>query len=193
VAEPWVSIDDVAEHLGVTKLSVYRWIDKQSLPATKVGKLWKLKLSEVEAWMRDHNGNSNGESKSRASDPDADRKAPRGVVLVVDDDEMVRASVAEFLEDQGYQVFVAGDGVEALKALEEAPKPDLILLDLKMPNLDGWAFREEQLRNPILAAVPVIVVTAVSKASLDGVTAVLCKPLRLPVLAKAIESLLEEP
>jgi excisionase family DNA binding protein len=190
VAEPWVSIDDVAEHLGVTKLSIYRWIDKQSLPATKVGKLWKLKLSEVEAWMRDHNGN--GDGKPRPSDRDADRKATRGVVLVVDDDEMVRASVAEFLEDRGYQVVIAADGVEALKALVESPKPDLILLDLKMPNLDGWAFREEQLRNPNLAAVPVIVVTAVSKASLDGVTAVLCKPLRLPVLAKAIESLLEE-
>lgn len=196
MAEPWVSIDDVAEHLGVTKLSVYRWIDKQSLPATKVGKLWKLKLSEVEAWMRDHNGHgnsdSNGDSKSHPSDRNADRGAKRGVVLVVDDDEMVRASVAEFLEDHGYQVVVAGDGAEALKALAESPKPDLILLDLKMPNLDGWAFREEQLRNPNLAAVPVIVVTAVSKASLDGVTAVLCKPLRLPVLAKAIESLLEE-
>ncbi len=186
MAEHWVSIDDVAEHLGVTKLSVYRWIEKRSLPATKVGKLWKLKLSEVEAWMRDRNG------KSPVRDRADDSTATRGVVLVVDDDEMVRASVAEFLEDQGYRVVVANDGVEALKTLTESPKPDLILLDLKMPNLDGWGFREEQLRNPNLAAVPVIVVTAVSKASLDGVTAVLCKPLRLPMLAKTIESLLEE-
>jgi excisionase family DNA binding protein len=188
-----VSIDAVAEHLGVTKLSIYRWIDKHSLPATKIGKLWKLKLSEVEAWMRDRDRDSNGGGKSLAHDRSADRTKARGVVLIVDDDELVRASVAEFLEDRGYQVVVAGDGVEALKALRApSPKPDLILLDLKMPNLDGWGFREEQLRNPSLAAVPVIVVTAVSKASLDGVTAVLCKPLRLPVLAKAIESLLEE-
>ena len=188
MAEPWVSIDDVAEHLGVTKLSVYRWIEKRSLPATKVGKLWKLKLSEVEAWMRDRAGNG----KAPGSDRTADSTAPRGVVLVVDDDAMVRASVAEFLEDHGYRVVVASDGVEALKTLTESPKPDLILLDLKMPNLDGWGFRDEQLKNPSLAAVPVIVVTAVSKASLDGVTAVLCKPLRLPMLAKTIESLLEE-
>jgi excisionase family DNA binding protein len=189
-----VSIDDVAEHLGVTKLSIYRWIDKHRLPATKVGKLWKLKLSEVDGWMRDRNGDAGAHDNapSRPSDGDAYRTQARGVVLVVDDDAMVRASVAEFLEDQGYQVLVVNDGVEALRALAEAPQPDLILLDLKMPNLDGWGFREEQLRNPRLADVPVIVVTAVSKASLEGVTAVLCKPLRLPVLAKAIESLLED-
>jgi excisionase family DNA binding protein len=51
-AEPWVSVDDVASHVGVTKDSVYRWIDAKGLPAHRVGKLWKFKLSEVDEWVR---------------------------------------------------------------------------------------------------------------------------------------------
>jgi len=50
-AERWVSVDDVAAHLGVTKDSIYRWIDKRGLPARKLGRLWKFKLSEVDAWV----------------------------------------------------------------------------------------------------------------------------------------------
>jgi excisionase family DNA binding protein len=52
MAEPWVSVEDVAAHLGVAKDSVYRWIDAKGLPAHKIGKLWKFKLSEVDAWVR---------------------------------------------------------------------------------------------------------------------------------------------
>lgn len=50
--EPWVSVDDVSKHLGVAKDSVYRWIDHKALPAHKIGRLWKFKLSEVDDWVR---------------------------------------------------------------------------------------------------------------------------------------------
>jgi excisionase family DNA binding protein len=50
--EPWSSVEDVAKHLGVAKDSVYRWIDARSLPAHKIGRLWKFKLSEVDDWVR---------------------------------------------------------------------------------------------------------------------------------------------
>ena len=50
--DPWVSVDDVASHLGVAKDTVYRWIEKKQLPAHKVGRLWKFKLSEVDDWVR---------------------------------------------------------------------------------------------------------------------------------------------
>jgi excisionase family DNA binding protein len=49
--EPWVSVQDVAKHLGVAKDSVYRWIETRSLPARKIGRLWKFRLSEVDAWV----------------------------------------------------------------------------------------------------------------------------------------------
>jgi len=51
-AEPWVSVDELAKHLGVTKDSVYRWIERRGLPARKIGKLWKFKISEVDQWVR---------------------------------------------------------------------------------------------------------------------------------------------
>lgn len=49
--EHWVSVDEVAEHLGVAKDSVYRWIEAKGLPAHKLGRLWKFKLSEVDEWV----------------------------------------------------------------------------------------------------------------------------------------------
>lgn len=50
-AEPWVSVEDVAKHLGVAKDSIYRWIDTKGLPAKRIGRLWKFKLSEVDDWV----------------------------------------------------------------------------------------------------------------------------------------------
>jgi excisionase family DNA binding protein len=175
--EPWVSIDDVAAHLGVTKLSIYRWIESRGLPATKLGKLWKLKLSEVEDWMRTQ------------SSPAERSAAQRRRVMVIDDDDHLRTTIADSLHDQGYLVSLAQDGREALH-LAEAEPPDLILLDLQLPHLDGFGFREAQRHNYLLAQVPVVVITADATASLEGVALVLRKPFRLPVLLSAIESLL---
>ncbi|WP_444962857.1 helix-turn-helix domain-containing protein [Nocardiopsis sp. M1B1] len=52
MAEPWLSADDIAAHLGVTKDTVYAWIVKKTMPAHKVGRLWKFKASEVDDWVR---------------------------------------------------------------------------------------------------------------------------------------------
>lgn len=52
IAEPWVSVEDAAKHLGVAKDSVYRWIDSKGLPAHKIGRLWKFKLSAIDKWVR---------------------------------------------------------------------------------------------------------------------------------------------
>lgn len=51
MTEPWASVDEVAKHLGVAKDSIYRWIERRGLPAHKIGRLWKFKLSEVDAWV----------------------------------------------------------------------------------------------------------------------------------------------
>jgi excisionase family DNA binding protein len=50
--EPWVSVDEVATHLGVAKDTVYRWIDAKRLPAERIGRLWKFKLSDVDEWVK---------------------------------------------------------------------------------------------------------------------------------------------
>lgn len=52
MAEPWVSVEDIAKHLGVGKDSVYRWIENRGLPAHKIGRLWKFRVSEVDDWVR---------------------------------------------------------------------------------------------------------------------------------------------
>ena len=66
--DPWVSVDDVARHLGVAKDTVYRWIERRQLPAHKVGRLWKFKLSEVDDWVRTggaSEGPADGKGKAR--------------------------------------------------------------------------------------------------------------------------------
>lgn len=50
--EKWISIEEIAEHLDVSKDTIYRWIAKKKMPATKIGRQWKFKLSEVENWVR---------------------------------------------------------------------------------------------------------------------------------------------
>lgn len=50
--EPWLSVDQMAEHLGVRRDSIYRWIERKGLPAHRVGRLWKFKASEVDDWVR---------------------------------------------------------------------------------------------------------------------------------------------
>ena len=52
MTEPWISVDKIAEHLGVTRDSIYRWIDRKGLPAHRVGRLWKFQASEVDEWVR---------------------------------------------------------------------------------------------------------------------------------------------
>ena len=72
-AEPWVSVDAVADHLGVAKDSVYRWIDTKGLPAHRIGKLWKFKLSEVDDWVR-ADGASEARTRAKAMRRPAKRK-----------------------------------------------------------------------------------------------------------------------
>jgi excisionase family DNA binding protein len=62
MAEAWVSVETVANHLGVARESVYRWIEARALPAHRVGRLWKFKLSEIDDWIR-AGGAAEGTSK----------------------------------------------------------------------------------------------------------------------------------
>jgi excisionase family DNA binding protein len=52
-AEPWVSVEGIALHLGVSKETIYRWLERKRIPAHRIGKLWKFKTSEVDGWIRD--------------------------------------------------------------------------------------------------------------------------------------------
>ena len=67
VEERWVGVDGVAQHLGVAKDSVYRWIDERGLPAHRVGRLFRFKLSEVDAWVRQGNQSARPMPKKRSA------------------------------------------------------------------------------------------------------------------------------
>jgi CheY-like chemotaxis protein len=81
-------------------------------------------------------------------------------ILIVDDDNDVRNALSELLEEEGFSVEGAPNGREALARLRGGAHPAVILLDLMMPGMDGWDFRSEQMRDPQLAAVPVVIVSA---------------------------------
>jgi len=81
-------------------------------------------------------------------------------LLVVDDDVELCESVADALTDAGYDAVTAGDGARALSLSHEAQAPQLILLDLMMPDMNGWEFREQQLRDHTVKDIPVVVMTA---------------------------------
>ncbi len=112
-------------------------------------------------------------------------------ILVVEDDPALRDALTEILEERGYQVDSAGNGRQALDTLGATPTPSAILLDLAMPVMDGWAFRAAQQRDPRLARIPTIVLSATLHAegrSFDGPApaAAFAKPFDLNRLLEAL-------
>ena len=85
-------------------------------------------------------------------------------VLLVDDEADMRDTLADILQDLGYEVATAANGREALRRLESEPAPSVILLDLMMPVMDGWTFRNEQARRPGVSEIPVWVFSATGDA-----------------------------
>jgi CheY-like chemotaxis protein len=114
-------------------------------------------------------------------------------ILVIEDDVDILRAVVQVLEDEGHTVRAAENGRAALALLRapDAGLPCVILLDLMMPVMDGWAFRAEQLRDPALAHIPVIVLTAdgnaAEKAALMNGAGALRKPVELLTLLAAIQ------
>ena len=102
---------------------------------------------------------------SRRLDPreTRDDAAPR--ILVIEDDIDLGETVCEILKMSGYRAAHATDGLVALQMLGEGGLYDLILLDLMMPRMDGWAFRQAQLRDEKFKNIPVVVLSAVGEIS----------------------------
>jgi CheY-like chemotaxis protein len=100
-------------------------------------------------------------------------------VLIVEDDEDLRDMMAQMLTIEGFDAATAANGREALDYLHSTGKPNVILLDLMMPVMDGWEFRRQQKADPELAPVPVIVLSALDppRAATVDADAFLKKPL----------------
>jgi DNA-binding response OmpR family regulator len=111
-------------------------------------------------------------------------------VIVVEDDADIRQVISEALDDEGYQVTGATDGVSALRLVAEQP-PDIAIVDLMMPQLDGLGFLAECRADPRCASMRVIVISAATSARLDGlqVEAVITKPFDLNALVDTVASI----
>jgi signal transduction histidine kinase len=125
---------------------------------------------------------------------DRETRASGRTLLVVEDDADIREALAGLLAMEGFQVNGCSNGREALDWLRVSPKPDLILLDLMMPVMDGWQFRVVQKDDPELATIPVLALSADStaKAAAIDAEAYLKKPVDYDTLVETIDRLLVE-
>lgn len=112
-------------------------------------------------------------------------------ILVVEDDNSIRELLVELLQSEGYEVAAAVNGLEGIKYLQANGNPDLILIDLMMPIMDGYTFRTEQMKNTEWSKVPVVVMSAEANAKEKmknfGITAFLSKPVELDTILKTVE------
>lgn len=109
-------------------------------------------------------------------------------VLVVDDEREIRDAIAEVLRDEGYDVVSAADGREALARLREI-RPSLVLLDLMMPGMNGWEFRAEQMGDPDVSSIPVIIVSALGDDATLKAQSAIEKPFDLARLLAEVKRL----
>ena len=112
-------------------------------------------------------------------------------LLLVEDNEVVGEGLTVVLRRAGYAVALAGNGQEALSALRGGVRPDLILLDMLVPVVDGWRFLEQRRREPALAAIPVVLLTGLGVASPEwaislGAAGLLRKPVATEELLREV-------
>src|SRR6266566_3383089 len=138
----WLTLGQAARFLGVAQSTIRKWSDQGRVPAFYTpGGHRRYRRSDLEAFL-DRSG-PGGRSKSGP------------LVLLVDDDEKVRELVRVNLEFEGYTVREAGSADEGLTAIAEA-KPDLVLLDVMMPHVDGWEMLRQIQDQYGAGAIPVV-------------------------------------
>src|ERR1700687_1049536 len=190
--ETFLTTEEVLEYLQVNLRTVYRLIKAGKIPAVRVGRQWRFRKRDIDAWL--HSQRPRGGSHpapSAAARPATGTARPR--VLVVDDEASIRDLLAKTLALAEYDVDVAPDGRSALGGMRLYPY-DLVIADLKMPGMDGLTVIREAKRYK--ADLPVIIITGFSTESSAieavnlGVAGYLTKPFRVPqVLAAAAKAL----
>ena len=189
IDETFLTTEEVLEYLQVNLRTVYRLIKAGKIPAVRVGRQWRFRKRDIDAWL--DNQRPRGVTRPASSAPA--RAAARPRVLVVDDEESIRDLLAKTLALAEYDVDVAADGRSALERLRTSPC-DLLIVDLKMPGVDGLTVIREARRDK--ADLPVLIITGYSSETSAieavnlGVAGYLRKPFRVPqVLTAAAKAL----
>jgi signal transduction histidine kinase len=138
--------------------------------------------------------NLNDEHPGALIAPKTQHFPTRDRILVVENEELLRNSLVQLLVERGYEVLSADNGSEALRLLHAGPTPDLIVLDLRMPVMDGWQFRAIQKDDPHLGIIPVLAMSADTspKAAAISAQGYLRKPFDSKDLLAAVERVLTE-
>ncbi len=191
--EVFLTTEEVLEYLQVNLRTVYRLIKAGKIPAVRVGRQWRFRKRDIDAWL-DSQRSRSSETLGGAPQASGSRDA-RQRVLVVDDEASIRDLLAKTLALAEYEVDTAPDGSAALDRLREGRSAyNLVIADLRMPGMDGLTLiREVKQINPNL---PIIIITGFSTESSAieavnlGVAGYLTKPFRVPqVLAAAAKAL----
>src|SRR5437870_8209602 len=190
--ETFLTTEEVLEYLQVNLRTVYRLIKAGKIPAVRVGRQWRFRKRDIDAWL-DSQRPRGGSRPAPAPAPRPAAGATRPRILVVDDEASIRDLLAKTLALAEYDVDVAPDGRSALERMRLYPY-DLLIADLKMPGMDGLTVIREAKRYK--GDLPVIIITGFSTESSAieavnlGVAGYLTKPFRVPqVLAAAAKAL----
>ena len=188
--EVFLTTEEVLEYLQVNLRTVYRLIKAGKIPAVRVGRQWRFRKRDIDAWLDSQRTQSGGGAAAAAAP--ATRQG-RARVLVVDDEASIRDLLSKTLALAEYDVDTAADASTALGRVRAA-EYDLLIADLRMPGMDGLTLIRQVKR--IRAELPVIIITGFSTESSAieavnlGVAGYLRKPFRVPeVLAAAAKAL----
>lgn len=189
--EIFLTTEEVLEYLQVNLRTVYRLIKAGKIPAVRVGRQWRFRKRDIDAWLDAQRPRGERAPIAPADRPGRSSDRPR--VLVVDDEASIRELLSKTLALAEYDVDTAPDGRAAIERLRLGHY-DLLIADLKMPGLDGLSLIREAKR--LKADLPVIIITGFSTESSAieavnlGVAGYLTKPFRVPqVLAAAARAL----
>lgn len=190
--EIFLTTEEVLEYLQVNLRTVYRLIKAGKIPAVRVGRQWRFRKRDIDAWLDTQRPGGERMPAVPVSGKPQTRDG-RSRVLVVDDESSIRELLAKTLALAEYDVDTAPDGRAALERLRLGHY-DLLIADLKMPGMDGLTLIREAKR--LKADIPVIIITGFSTESSAieavnlGVAGYLTKPFRVPqVLAAAARAL----
>jgi excisionase family DNA binding protein len=191
--ESFLTTEEVLEYLQVNLRTVYRLIKAGKIPAVRVGRQWRFRKRDIDAWLETQRPRGSRAAQAPAARPNAAATGARPRVLVVDDEATIRDLLSKTLALAEYDVDLAPDGRTALERLRIIPY-DLLITDLKMPGVDGLTVIREARR--LKADLPVIIITGYSNEASAieavnlGVSGYLTKPFRVPrVLAAASKAL----
>lgn len=192
--EVFLTTEEVLEYLQVNLRTVYRLIKAGKIPAVRVGRQWRFRKRDIDAWL-DSQRPAPERGGGGGTTPAAATGGPKRV-LVVDDEASIRELLSKTLALEKYEVDTAADGPSALDRMRVSAY-DLLIADLKMPGMDGLTLIRQAKR--IKADLPVIIITGFSSESNAiealnlGVAGYLTKPFRIPQVLTAAAKALGQP